>query len=225
VNTSSSITSTEKRKPNTNSSVRNSLLRSCKAVLFDLDGVLVDSYDCWFRLLQDAMRELGKTPVSLEEFNSRWGQGPEEDRDVFFPEWSLEELMAFYEKRFGEYTRWSKQEPGSEKILQHLQSHDRKIAIASNSPTVVVNDLLKHAGLESYPNTVIGVDQVRQSKPAPDLLLKALEVLHLTKQEVCYVGDSTYDAQASEAAGIFFIGYKRPGEISVKNFEELAQLF
>jgi HAD superfamily hydrolase (TIGR01509 family) len=205
--------------------VRNSFLRSCKAVLFDLDGVLVDSYDCWFHLLQDAMREQGKTPVSLQEFDSRWGQGPEADREVFFPEWSLEELTAFYEKRFGEYTRWSKQEPGSEMILRHLQSCGKKIAIASNSPTEVVNDLLKDAGLENYPAAVIGVDQVKESKPAPDLLLKALEVLRLNKQDVCYVGDSIYDAQAAEAAGIFFVGYKRAGQISVKNFQELAELF
>ena len=205
--------------------MRNSFLRSCKAVLFDLDGVLVDSYNCWVRLLQDAMREQGKTPVTPEEFNSRWGQGPEADRDVFFPEWTLEELIAFYEKRFGEYTRWSKPELGSEKILRHLQSRGKKIAIASNSPTEVVNELLKHARLENYPDVVIGADQVKESKPAPDLLLKAVEVLRVTKQEVCYVGDSTYDAQAAEAAGIFFVGYKRQGEISVQNFEELAELF
>jgi len=205
--------------------VPNSFLRSCKAVLFDLDGVLVDSYDCWFHLLQDAMREQGEKPVSLEEFDGRWGQGPEADREVFFPEWSLEELMAFYEKRFGEYTRWAKSEPGSEMILKHLQSRNQKIEVASNSPTSVVNDLLKYVGLEKYPDAVIGVEQVKESKPAPDLLLKALEVLGLTKQEVCYVGDSTYDAQAAKAAGIFFVGYKRPGQISVKNFQELAELF
>ena len=205
--------------------MRNSFLRSCKAVLFDLDGVLVDSYDCWFHLLQDAMREQGKIPVSLDEFNSRWGQGSEADREVFFPEWSLDQLNAFYEKRFGDYTRWAKPEPGSEKILKHLQSRDIRIAIASNSPTGVVNDLLKHAGLENYPDAVIGADQVKESKPAPDLLLKAVEVLRIAKQEACYVGDSIYDAQAAEAAGIFFVGYKRQGEISVENFDELAELF
>lgn len=205
--------------------MRNSFLRSCKAVLFDLDGVLVDSYDCWFRLVQDGMREQGKIPVSLEEFDRRWGQGPEEDQEVFFPEWSLEEVMAFYEQRFGEYIRWAKQEPGSDRILKHLQSRDVKIAIASNSPTAVVNELLKHGGLESYPNAVIGADQVRQSKPAPDLLLRAIDVLHLTRQEVCYVGDSIYDVQAAEAAGILFVGYKRAGQIRVNDFQELERLF
>jgi HAD superfamily hydrolase (TIGR01509 family) len=205
--------------------VPNSFLRSCKAVLFDLDGVLVDSYDCWFRLVQFGMLEQGKIPVSLKEFDNRWGQGPEEDREVFFPEWSLEQLMAFYEQRFGDFIRWAKQEPGSDRILNHLQSRAKKVAIASNSPTEVVKDLLKHAGLENYPNAVIGADQVKQSKPAPDLLLKALEVLRLTKQEVCYIGDSIYDVQAAEAAGIFFVGYKRAGQISVQNFEELVQLF
>ena len=203
----------------------NSFLRSCKAVLFDLDGVLVNSYDCWFHMLHDAMQEQGKTPVTLEEFDRRWGQGPEADREVFFPEWSLEELMSFYEKRFSEYTRWTKQEPGSEMILKHLRNQNKKIAIASNSPTSVVNDLLMQAKLERYPDAVIGVDQVKESKPAPDLLLKALDVLGCQKQDVCYVGDSIYDAEAAETAGIFFVGYKRPGKISVQSFDELAKLF
>jgi phosphoglycolate phosphatase len=204
--------------------VRDLSLQFCKAILFDLDGVLVDSYDCWFHLLQDAMREQGKTPVTPGEFDARWGQGPEADREVFFPEWSLTELIEFYEKRFPDYTRWSRPEPGSELMLNHLQKTDKKIAVASNSPTAIVVDLLSHAGLQNYPHALIGADQVRESKPAPDLLFKALEVLSIEPPDACYVGDSIYDAKAAEAAGILFVGYKRPGDLSIRNFAQLTQL-
>ena len=202
-----------------------SFLRSCKAALFDLDGVLVDSYECWFQLLADAMREQGKTPVSRKEFDARWGQGPEADREAFFPEWTLAELMSFYDRRFPEYTRFAKIEAGSRMILELLRACGIKIAVASNSPTAVVDDLLRHAGLNGCPDVVIGVDQVPQGKPEPDLLWKALEVFGLSKDEVFYVGDSIYDVKAAEAAGIFFVGYKRPGQISVQSFEELASYF
>ena len=170
------------------------------------------------------MREQGKTPVTLEEFNACWGQGPEADRESFFPEWSLTELISFYEKRFPDYTRWSRKEPGSELLLEHLRMAQKKIAVASNSPTAIVRDLLNHAGLEKYPHTLIGADQVAESKPAPDLLFKALEVLSVNREEACYVGDSIYDAKAAEAAGILFVGYKRPGQISVENMTELLAL-
>ena len=171
------------------------------------------------------MREQGKIPVSAEEFHGRWGQGSEADRDVFFPEWSLEQLNCFYEKRFPQYTRWARNEPGSDLLLGSLRQLSKKIAVASNSPTMVVRDLLNHAGLIGYPDAVIGADQVLESKPAPDLLFKALELLSVRKEDACYVGDSIYDAKAAEAAGIFFVGYKRPGDITVQNFEQLAEFF
>ena len=199
-------------------------LRSCKAVLFDLDGVLVDSYDCWFHLLRDAMHDQKKRPVTLAEFDALWGQGPEADSEAFFPEWSLTDLMAYYEKRFPDYTRWSRKEPGSDLLLKHLRQSQKMIAVASNSPTAIVRDLLIHAGLEKYPDALIGADQVAQSKPAPDMLFKALEVLSINREEACYVGDSIYDAKAAEAAGILFVGFKRPGQVSVQNMTELLTL-
>ena len=166
------------------------------------------------------MKEQGKVPVTLEEFDSRWGQGPEADQEVFFPEMTVDELIRFYEKRFPEYTRWVQSEPGADEALQKIRAAGKRIGVASNSPTAIVEDLLKQAGLRSYVDVVIGTDQVRESKPAPDLLFKAMELLRVNNDEVCYVGDSIYDARAAEGAGIFFVGYKREGDLSVKSFEE-----
>jgi phosphoglycolate phosphatase len=135
----------------------------------------------------------------------------------------LQQLNSFYEKRFPDYTHYSRSEPGSDLFLKQLRRSGKKIAVASNSPTLIVQDLLKHAGLVEFSDLLLGADQVRESKPAPDLLLKALEILSLEKSEVCYVGDSIYDAKAAESAGIFFVGYKRPGDLSVQSFEEFAR--
>ena len=200
-------------------------LHSFQGVLFDLDGVLVDSYDCWFRLLQDSMREQGKTPVTAEEFHSRWGQGIEADRDAFFPEWTMEQLTRFYEQRFPGYTGFTRCEPGADLLLKRLRQSNRKIAIASNSPTLVIEDLLRSAGLIEYPHLIVGADQVKEAKPAPDMLYKALEGLCLRIEEACYVGDSIFDSSAADAAGMFFVGYKRPGMVSVQNLDELSCLF
>lgn len=170
------------------------------------------------------MLEQRKVPVSREEFDARWGQGPEADREVFFPEWTVEELMRFYDQRFPEYTKFSSCEPGSKLILERLRTLGKKIAIASNSSTIVVNDLLKHAGLSTYPDLVVGVDQVKQGKPEPDLLLRAAELFKLQRSDVFYIGDSIFDAEAAKAAAIFFVGYKRPGDLSIQSFDELSGL-
>jgi HAD superfamily hydrolase (TIGR01509 family) len=196
-----------------------------KAALFDLDGVLVDSYECWYQLLNDTLRKQGKSPISRTEFDSRWGQGPEADREAFFPEWSLPDLVAFYNDQFPKYLSFPKQEPVSVELFTFLRSEDKRVGIASNSPTKVVRDLLAQASLDSLPDIIVGVDQVREGKPAPDLLLKAVDLFHLDRGEVCYVGDSRFDAEAAEAAGIFFIGYKRPGDLSVKSLDELTRWF
>ena len=199
-------------------------LTSCKAVLFDLDGVLVDSYDCWFHLVNDLLTEQGKRALSKLEFDQTWGQAPDADREELFPEWSLQDLMDCYDRRFPDYVKWSKPEPGSVEFLQKLRLSQKKVAVASNSPTVVVELLLQNAGARDFVDLAIGVDQVEKGKPEPDLLLKALQRLKLDRKKVCYVGDSVFDEQAAKAAGIFFVGYKRPGDISVQSFEQLADL-
>jgi len=201
-----------------------SLLRSYNAVIFDLDGVLVDSYDCWFRLVNDLLTEQEKRPLSKQEFDKTWGQAPDVDRENLFPEWSLQELMDHYDQRFPAYVRWSRAEPGSRAFLQKIRTLGKKTAVASNSPTVVVDLLLGCAGLQDLVDFAIGVDQVENGKPEPDLLLKALECLQLKRTQVCYIGDSIFDEQAAKASGIFFVGYNRTGDISVRNFEELSEL-
>jgi HAD superfamily hydrolase (TIGR01509 family) len=208
----------------TGRSCHDTFLHSYQAILFDLDGVLVDSYDCWFRLVNDLLVEQGKKTLSQREFDRTWGQAPDADREELFPEWSLKELMDRYDQRFPSYTRWSKPEPGSREFLQELRASKKKVAVASNSPTFVVELLLKHAGVRAFVDVTIGVDQVEKGKPEPDMLLKALHNLHLERNEVCYVGDSIFDEQAAGAAGIFFVGYKRTGDISVQNFQDLSRL-
>lgn len=204
--------------------MQHSFLTSCKAVVFDLDGVLVDSYDCWFRLVNDILTESGKQPLTPQEFHKTWGQGPEADRKEFLSDWTLQDLVALYDRRFPEYTKWAKPESGSKNCLIKLSSLQKKLGVASNSPTGVVRALLTAAGLNSIPQVVIGSDQVAEEKPAPDLLLKALQMLEMNRDDICYVGDSIFDEQAARAAGIFFVGYKRPGDISVQSFEEFAAL-
>jgi len=198
-------------------------LKNIEAFIFDLDGVLVDSYHCWQNMIREILEERGRT-LSLSEFDACWGQGPEEDQQMFFPEFSVAEVLKFYENRFPAYARFANLEPGMADLLHALSVAGKKTAVASNSPTTIIRSLLEAAGLSSLIGISVGVEQVKEAKPAPDLILAAMEKLNVQSSRACYVGDSIFDEKAAHMAGVLFIGYKRPGDISIRHFAELQKL-
>ena len=74
-----------------------------RAILFDMDGVLVDSYEAWFHLMNSAARELGYPPISRERFCDVWGQGPDLDVELFFTRHTIPEVEAYYNSHFRDY--------------------------------------------------------------------------------------------------------------------------
>jgi HAD superfamily hydrolase (TIGR01509 family) len=201
-----------------------SRLHLLQAFIFDLDGVLVDSYDCWRNLINDTLESQGKRPLSKEEFDLSWGQGPEADQQMFFPHWTIPEVLKFYEIQFPRYTRWAKAQPGITDLLKHLKARGKKIAVASNSPTGIVQALLVATELGAWMDVCVGVEEVAAAKPAPDLIRKAIEKLSVPIENACYIGDSSFDEQAACSAGILFIGFRRSGDYSIRDFEELQHL-
>jgi phosphoglycolate phosphatase/AHBA synthesis associated protein len=193
-----------------------------QAFIFDLDGVLVDSYECWRALVNDMLKVRGRPPLSREEFDPTWGQGPEADREMFFPDLSLQQLLDYYNENFQKYTPLVKKEPGAADALRALNEKGKLIAVASNSTTPVIEELLKAADLLWYVGMITGAEEVEHSKPAPDLIYKTLRKLQVDVTQACYFGDSVFDDEAAKAAGIFFVGFKRPGQISINAFSELG---
>lgn len=195
-----------------------------RAVIFDLDGVLVDSYECWRNLINEGLALQGRPPASREEFHSGWGQGMDADREQFFPTWDIDQVIDFYNKHFAEYAKFVEPENGARAVLQRLKDDGFHLAVGSNSPVEVVRLLLQETGSLEFLDYYAGADQVENAKPAPDLILHILSHLNLSREQACYVGDSSFDERSASAAGVFFVGYKRAGQKRIDHLEEILAM-
>ena len=191
-------------------------------IAFDLDGVLVDSFECWWKLLNGTLSAHGRRELTSEEFAACWGQDVEADRRRFFPDWTTEELIGHYTREFPRYAEWIRAEPGAAETLRILKKFGKRLAVASNSPTAMVERLLQQNALRGYFDVAAGVDLVANGKPEPDLIEYVLEEAGVRRDDACFVGDSDYDARAARAAGVLFIGYKRPGDLRIDSLVELV---
>jgi len=199
-------------------------LTGLRLVAFDLDGVLVDSFDCWWKLLNGTLAAHGRRELTREEFAACWGQDVEADRRRFFPEWTVERLIGHYAREFPRYAEWIRAEPSAVETLRGLKERGMRLAVASNSPTAMVERLLQQNALHGYFDVAAGVDLVANGKPEPDLIEYVLEEAGVRREDACFVGDSDYDARAAAAAGVLFIGYKRPGDRRIESLAELLAL-
>ena len=194
-----------------------------KAVLFDMDGVLVESYQAWFHLLADACRDLGYQPISREMFASTWGQGVQADRDTFFTRHKAHEVERYYEERFVDHIHHVEVEPDGPKVFAALRQNELALAVITNTPAALARPVLARAGVE--PDVLVGGTDIPNAKPAPDIGLRACELLGIEPAEALVVGDSRFDREAAAAAGARFIGLRiEGGEHTISSLGELIEL-
>jgi len=190
------------------------------AVLFDLDGVLIDSARAWHRIIKRGTREFGCPPVSYETFIGTFGQGPEADRDMFFPSRSVEDVSDLYHRTFPEELDAVELMPGSLEILDTLRGRNIKRAVVTNTPRDLAEKVLQRKAITERVDVLSAAGDAPE-KPAPDLLLLALAKLRLQPERVLYVGDSNSDRAAARAAGVFMIGLNHPGDTTITRLIDL----
>jgi HAD superfamily hydrolase (TIGR01549 family) len=187
-----------------------------------MDGVLVDSFECWWQVLRDLQIAEGKEPLTRERFLETWGQDVEADRRSYFPEFTTAELTARYDAAFPHYAHLIQAEPGAVATLTALRKGGKRLGVATNSPTPVARTLLDRTKLTPYFDCIACADLVPEGKPAPDLLHYLARELGVGAPEIAYIGDSEFDAVAARAADVYFIGYRREGSVRIEGLSELV---
>jgi beta-phosphoglucomutase len=196
---------------------------SHKAVLWDLDGTLVDSEEFHWLSWRDTMRPEG-IELTYDQFLASFGQR----NDRILPVWLGAGVDAGRVTRIGddketEFRRLAECHglaplPGATAWLTALKAAGWKQSIASSAPRVNVEMMLRAAGLESYLDAVVSADDVTRGKPDPEVFLKAAGKLGVPPDRCIVVEDAEAGIEGARRAGMRSIGVKKNGRLPADVF-------
>ncbi len=181
-----------------------------RAVIFDIDGTLVDSVDLHARAWQEAFRHFGRE-IPFEQIRSQIGKGGDQLLPVFLSEEEirnfgkeLEEYRSNLFKR--EYLPLVRPFPKVRELFEKLRSDGKQIALASSAKGDELEAYKRIAGIADLVDAETSSDDAARSKPHPDIFAAALAKLgNPNPEEVKAVGDSPYDAQAARKLNLVTI--------------------
>ncbi len=176
-----------------------------EAVLFDLDGTLVDSLPLIFRTYRQVFDEMGIpwNENSLEKMIGlplkdigRYFTGKEESR--------FEELYQFYYHH--DLDRYTRLYPGTMAILSNLEKRKIKLGIVTSKGKPGTTRTAAFTGLDRFMDVIITAHDVSRHKPDPEPLLHAVQLLGAHVSRTIYIGDSSFDILTGRNAGARTLG-------------------
>lgn len=186
-----------------------------KAVIFDMDGVIVDSQPGYWKVDKKLLEELG-VDMTKEEYDKFvgcktayvWGS----IREKYKLKQTTEELVDMQRSSYIKYLQEADIKPmdGVRETIEMLQSKGMKLAVASSSPLNVIELTMKALKLKPYFNEIVTGDYVKRSKPEPDTFLYAAEKLGVPSSECIVIEDSGNGVTAAKRGGMKCIGYISP---------------
>ncbi len=183
---------------------------SLRAVIFDLDGTLVDSGPDIAAAVNHVLEQHGREPLSVDAVREFTGFGAEELVRRAFAAVGLElegqelqEAKIAYLDRYGEH-------PVEDSTLFHdaaaalaaLKERGLALAICTNKETELSWAVLRGLGIDRCVDIVIGPDKAPRRKPHPEHLRAALEAVETDSGHAVYVGDNEVDVETAAAAGV-----------------------
>jgi len=192
-----------------------------KAVLFDLDGTLIDSAPDIHAATNTLLARDGLAPLSLPQVTAMIGEGARKLVERAFQAagkpLDSAELDDKYKQMVPLYaanlTGLTKLMPGVQSALAALQDQNIARALVTNKPDFAIAEILEHFDLTAHFPVIVGGDSGVPHKPAPDMLLLALSRLGVAADDAVFVGDSPADARSAQAAGLKLVlvegGYSR----------------
>ena len=200
--------------------------------LFDFDGTLVDSRDSLLAVFKRAYKSVGievgdehilrLMRVQLQQGYKELGAPEDEESVKLF----ASEIIRLLD--IPEITELVKNYEDVKQALFVLKSMGKTLGIVTSNNQKHVRDVLRHLGIdENLFSVIVGNKETKLHKPNPDPILKALELLSISNESVCYVGDGLDDMACAVNAGVYPILLDRLDEygdsnhVVIKTLDEL----
>jgi phosphoglycolate phosphatase len=215
-------------------------LYAVQAIIFDLDGTLVDSAEDLRAALNKLLGELNLRPIEANEIKAMIGDGvlklveraliaangDPEQRDFLLPR-----FLAIYQANPAALTRCY---PGVLETLNALRHKGFRLAVVTNKPVFATKKILEALSLAEFFPVIVGGDSLPMRKPDPAQLFEAAQQLGVNVDQTLMVGDNIHDVEAAHAAGMRCVavsyGYhhRPPSEFNadhlIDRFDELPSL-
>ena len=193
-----------------------------RAILFDLDGTLIDSAPDLHAAVNILIARRGLGPLSLDQVKSMIGNGVKKLVERAFAACGVSlsgealeaEHLAMIDVYGDHLTVLTTLMPGVPDVIEAVREDGVQVAVVTNKPQRAAEAILDDLGLSPYLDAVIGGDAGVEKKPAPDMLLAALDVLGVAP------GDSPVDVAAARAAGVLIAAVR--GGYTTVAVEELG---
>ncbi len=176
------------------------------ALVFDFDGLIVDTENPGFISWQEIYHEFGAT-LHIDDWRHATGYVGGFDpgihlENVLGRKLDWPQIIPRRDARNWELTLQAHVLPGIRELMQSAKDHDLRIGVASNSENGWVEGGLRRLGLRDYVEVVVTRDMVLNPKPAPDIYLKAVQSLHTEPGNAVALEDSEPGCLAAKRAGL-----------------------
>ncbi len=183
-----------------------------KAVIFDIDGTLLDSVDLHAEAWQEAFKKFGYD-FPFDKIRSQIGKGGDQLLPVFLSKEEQEQkgkaITEYRSQLFKEkYLSKVKPFPHVRELFEKVKAHGQKPALASSAKGDELKTFERIAKIEDLVDTEASSADAKRSKPHPDIFEAALDRLGsgVQPEDVVIVGDSPFDAEAAGKAGVRTVG-------------------
>lgn len=181
-----------------------------KAVLFDLDGVLIETEKETFRFYQDYFKDKGII-IKDEDFKFKAGR---KSVDFFSAILSPEQLQQFNTKEITDLKRelfntnldkYVKKVPGGKELLQTLKETGIPMALGSQNESRMINSVLEWLDVRPYFECVLSLDDITKKKPDPEIYLLAASKMSAKPEDCLVIEDSRDGIAAAKNAGMYCV--------------------
>lgn len=180
---------------------------NCKAVIFDLDGTMLDNNPYHLKAWKNYLQKIGRD-MTDEEYNANLNGRTNRDvmEYLYQRKMSDEEVLPYVlekERLYRElYQQDIKPVAGLLEILQLLEDYQIPMAIATSGIQVNIDFMFDHVPVRKYFRAVVNSAHIKKGKPDPEIFLRTAEQLHITAAECLVFEDSVVGIRSGKAAGM-----------------------